>query len=565
MLTKNLERINWKTLFLLLLLAWFGINILQTIFTEIIDDESYYAFWGEHLAWGYYDHPPLVGIITHISALLFSGNLSVRFLTILAQIITLCLIWMLCDEKTPSAKKVLLFFVFPASMIMFSVYGFITTPDVPLLLFTALFLWIYQHFLKEESWANTFLLGLSMAGMMYSKYHAVLIIGFIVISNFRLLSRYKFWIAGLLAIVLLIPHLLWHIKMDFPSFQYHLSARSSSFKWKYILIYLPNQLVVFNPLVVGATVYILFKYKPRDIFERGLYTLIIGFFVFFALMTFRGHVEPHWTVICSIPMIILLYRYSLQNKKLLRFVKYGIVPCVVLIFILRILFATDNSLTKRLDFAGKETRFKALESIAGDKPVVFTGSFQKPSLYHFFTRKETSVLSAVNSRQTQFDIWQKELAWQGKPVFICSEVKGLTQQYNIGTYMFRGFFCEHFQSVNRLKITYKLDQTAYYAGDTLHIHFEIFNPQPNEIDFHHPELPVTLKVVYFNKNTLLFNDCEWMDAIEKLPSHASVKGELKTVIPNLSGSYKFGLTLDNKLCSAVNSSFVGLQINIKAD
>ncbi|MCL2290244.1 MAG: glycosyltransferase family 39 protein [Bacteroidetes bacterium] len=561
MLTKNLKRINWKTLFLLLLFAWFALNILQAIFTEIIDDESYYAFWGEHLAWGYYDHPPLVGVMTHLSALLFSGNLSVRFLTVLAQIFTLCLIWRLCEEKMPSAKKVLLFFVFPATMIMFSVYGFITTPDVPLLFFTALFLLIYQRFLKEESWTNTLLLGVSMAGMMYSKYHAVLIIGLIVVSNFRLLSRYKFWLAGILAVVLLIPHLLWHIKMDFPSFQYHLSARSSGFKWKYIFEYLPNQLVVFNPLVVGAIFYILFKYKPRDIFERGLYALIIGFFTFFALMTFRGHVEPHWTVICSIPMIILLYRYSLQNKKLLRFVKYGIAPLMVLIFITRILFATDNSLTQRLDFAGKTTRFKALESIAGDKPVVFTGSFQKPSLYHFFTRKETTVLSAVNSRQTQFDIWQKELDWQGKPVFICSEVRGLTQEYNVGIYKFHGFFCDNFQSVNRLKITYELDQVAYSAGDTLYIHFEIFNPQPNEINFRHPELPVTLKTVYFDKNTPLFRHCEWINPVEKLPPHTSIKGMLKTVIPDLQGVYKFGLTLDNKLCFAANSAFVRLQIN----
>ena len=561
---QNLDRINWKTLFLLLLLGWFCVNMLQAIFTEIIDDESYYAFWGNHLAWGYYDHPPLVSVMTYISTLLFNGNLSVRFLTVLAQIITLCIIWMLCEEKVPTAKKILLFFIFPASMVMFSVYGFITTPDVPLLLFTALFLLIYQRFLKEESWENTLLLGVSMAGMMYSKYHAVLIIGLIIISNFKLLSRYKFWAAGIVAIVLLIPHLLWQINMEFPSFQYHLSARSSSFKWKYVFEYLPNQLVVFNPLSMGAVVYILFKYKPQDAFERGLYTLIIGFFTFFALMTFRGHIEPHWTVICTIPMIVLLYRYTLQNKKILRFVKYAITPCIVLLFIMRILWTTDNGLTRRLDFIGKKTKFEKLEAIAGEKPVVFTGSFQKPALYHFFTGKETSVLSSVDTRQTQFDIWKQELAWQGKPVYVCRKIDYLLDDKGDGAhgeYRVLGFLCEHFQSVNRLKITYQLDQNAYYAGDTLHIHFEIFNPQPNEIDFQHPELPVTLKVVYFDKKTLSFKNCEWINPIEKLPPQTSAKGELKTIIPDLSGSYKFGLTLNNKLSSAVNSSFTVLQIN----
>jgi hypothetical protein len=555
LLSKKLEQINWKTLFLLLLLGWFCINLLQAVFTEIIDDESYYAFWGEHLAWGYYDHPPMVGVMTHFSALLFDGNLSVRFLTVFIQIFTLCFIWKLLQEATPSAKKVLLFFVFPASMIMFSVYGFVTTADAALLFFSAFFLWVYQRFLKDESWTNAILLGLSMTGMMYSKYHAVLIIGFIVLSNLRLLTRYKFWLAGILTAVLLIPHLLWHISEGFPSFQYHLSARSSGFAWKYILEYLPNQLVVFNPLAFGAVFYILFKYKPRDIFERGLYFLIFGFIIFFWLTALRGHVEPHWTVVCTIPMIVLLYRYSLQNQKLLRFVKYGIAPSIILLFVLRILIATDNDLSRKFDFYGKRAKYETLETIVKDHPVIFTGSFQKPSLYHFFTKKETTVLSEITSRQTQFDIWQKELTWQGQPVFIACTVPDLSRNFWIKEHKFHGFFCENFQSVNRLKITYALNQTAYSKGDTLIIDFEIFNPQPNEINFNHPELPVSLKAVYFNNDDITFNNCEWVSPIEKLPSQSTIKGRLKTVIPNLQGEYKFGLTLDNRVCRPVNSAF----------
>ncbi len=559
---EQLKKINWRTLFLLLLAGWLSINILQAIFTEIINDEAYYAFWGERLAWGYYDHPPLVALMTHVSEWLFDGNLGVRFMTVLIQIFTLCLIWKLLEEQTPSAKKVVWFFIFPASMIMFSAYGFITTADAPLLLFTALFLWIYQRFLKEESWTNTVLLGFSMAGMVYSKYHAVLVVGLIVLSNLRLLWRYKFWLAGILTAVLLVPHLLWQISLGFPSFQYHLSARSSSFEWRYLFEYLPNQLVVFNPLAVGAVIYILFKYKPRDTFERGLYSLIIGFLVFFWLMALRGHVEPHWTVVCTIPMIILLYRRSLQNQALFRFVKYGITPFVILVFVARILLTTTIP-PKHLGFHGKVPKYKALEKIAGDCPVVFSGSFQNPSLYHFFTNKETTTLSAIHSRQTQFDIWQNELAWQGQTVFICGEVPGLSQDFTADTYEYRGFFCENFQSINRLKITYTFAETTYFTGDTLNVDFEIFNPQPVAIDFHHAQLPVTLKAVYFNKETMTFGDCEWLVPTEKLAPQTSIKGHLKTLIPALQGDYKFGLTLDNRLCAPVNSSFVKLKIRPK--
>jgi len=557
----KLEQLNWKTLFLFLLIGWFGINLFQAIYTEIIDDESYYAFWGENPAWGYYDHPPMVGIMTHLSSLLFGGNLSVRFFTVFIQIFTLFFIWKLLQEDVPTAKKVLLFFIFPASMVMFSVYGFVTTADAALLFFSTLFLWIYQRFLKDESWINTFLLGLSMAGMMYSKYHAVLIIGFIILSHLRLVARYRFWAAGILASVLLIPHLLWHISHNFPSFQYHLSARSSGFSWKYILEYLPNQLVVFNPLTFGAVFYILFKYKPRDRFERGLYFLIFGFIFFFWLTALRGHVEPHWTVACTVPMIVLLYRHALHNQKLLRFVKYLVAPTVILLFVIRILLITDNDLSRKFDFFGKRAKFETLENIAGKYPVIFTGSFQKPSLYHFFTKNKTTVLSDLTSRQTQYDIWQRELEWQGEPVFINCTIPHLTKVYGPEAFTFQGFFCKNFQSVNRLQITYTLPKSMYFAGDTLLVNFEIFNPQPNEINFNHSELPVTLKAVYSNKSILLFCPCEWLSPIERLPSNSSIRGCLKTVIPHLQGDFKFGLTLSNKICTPVNSRFEPIKIN----
>jgi len=228
---------------------------------------------------------------------------------------------------------------------------------------------------------------------------------------------------------------------------------------------------------------------------------------------------------------------------------------------MRVLLTTDNYLSREFDFYGKNAKFEALESIAGKHPVVFIGSFQKPSLYHFFTKKKTTVLSAITSRQTQFDILQQELAYQEQSVFVCSKIPGLSKKFTVGAYSFDGFFIENFQSVNRLKITFELNQTTYSKGDTLILDFEIFNPQSNEINFKHSELPVTLVAVYFNKDAMFFSKCEWISSVEKLPSLATIKGGLKTVIPDLQGNYKFGLTLDNKICKPINSRFVKIKIN----
>ena len=84
---------------------WFIVNLLQGIFTEIQEDEAYYALYGEHLAWGYYDHPPMVGLMAFLSSTLFSGTLGVRFFTIIASCLSLWVTWKIADQVRNDSKK----------------------------------------------------------------------------------------------------------------------------------------------------------------------------------------------------------------------------------------------------------------------------------------------------------------------------------------------------------------------------------------------------------------------------------------------------------------------------
>ena len=304
-------------LFWILLTSWFLINLVQALFTEINADEAYYVLYGQNLAWGYFDHPPLVGLLTFLGSKLFSGNLAARFFTVLLQPITLWIVWKTLDKQEVINNKVRLFFIIAASLVMFSAYGFITTPDVPLLFFTALFLYVYKNFLAKQNLSNSLFLSICMAGLVYSKYQGVILIGFVVLSNLKLLKSGWFWMAGLVALGLAAPHFWWQYSNEFPSFKYHLIDRSSGFKWNYFFEYLPTQIAIFNPFTFGALVYVFLNKKNINSFERTLYFVIIGFVSFFALTTFRGHAEPHWTVAASIPMLILVAEFSFVNDTLI--------------------------------------------------------------------------------------------------------------------------------------------------------------------------------------------------------------------------------------------------------
>jgi hypothetical protein len=602
-MTKD-KRFNWRFCLCCGIFIWFVINLLQGIFTEIQEDEAYYALYGEHLAWGYYDHPPMVGLMTFLSSLLFSGSLGVRFFTIITSCLSLWVMWKvtqvpelvegpsiiqeIADQVRNDAKKKspLLFFVIACSIVMFNIYGFVTTPDASLILFSALFLLVYQRYLENKSWKNALLMGLFMALMIYSKYHAFLLLGLIVLSNLKLLKDGKFWVACLLALVLLTPHILWQVNNDFPSFKYHLAGRNEAFRWSYFLEYLPNQLLIFNPFTFGAVVYVLIKSKktslppidsfqrtslPRNdmygklVFERGLRFILIGFFFFFWLMAFRGHVEPHWTIVCVIPMVVLIYRKALIDEKLKKYIKWFILPSLLLVLAFRILLMTP--LADRFGYHGKEQYYKAIEQTASDRPVVFQGSFQQPALYHYFTGKESSTLKSYYDRMTQYDLWQFDKAWIGKPVFICGPVNGRSESYQVNGVKLEGFLTDDFSSANRLVTTFEIKNAisgktpVFHPGDTIHIDFSVYNPCDAPIDFHHKDFGMIIKAHYLPGDEISY--CTYPD-IKKFEAHSTYHGQLYTVIgENISmGKHRFNLGIGDRVSSFVTEES-GVMIKIE--
>ena len=577
---------NWRFCLCCGLFIWFVINLLQGIFTGIQEDEAYYALYGEHLAWGYFEHPPMVGLMTFLGSLFFSGNLGVRFFTIIASSLSLWVMWAIADQVSNDAKKKgpVLFFVLAFSIIMFNIYGFVTTPDASLILFSALFLLTYQRYLVQETWPKALLLGLFMALMVYSKYHAFLLLGLIVLSNLKLLKDGKFWVACLVALALLAPHVLWQVNNDFPSFRYHLMQRSEPFRWSYFLENLPNQLLVFNPLTLGAVVYVLIRNRNRvlippaplkrgrseaqqtseEVFVRGLKFILIGFFFFFWLMAFRGHVEPHWTIACVIPVVVLVYRKALVDEKLRKYILHFILPSLLLVLAFRIVLLTP--LASRFGFGSQREYYQAIEQVAGDCPVVFRGSFQQPALYHFYTGKESSSLKGYYDRKTQYDLWQFDKAWVGKEVFVGGPVYQLSKEYDINGVHFEGYLMPHFRTANRLVTSFMItnatesEMPVFHHGDTIRMNFSIHNPCDVPMVFKDEQYGFNIKAHYLpgNQVSMCFFDRIW-----ELQPQDTYHGHLFTVVGDdvSEGQHLFNLGIGDRISSFVTEES-GVEIRI---
>src|SRR5690606_3114211 len=197
--------------------TWLLLTLMQAALTELQDDEAYYWVYSEFLDWGYFDHPPLTGLLVKMGYAIFPNELGVRLFPLLLNLLSLLII-----EKLTTNKSPLLFYTIALSIAVLQLSGFVAVPDIPLIFFTAVFFLFYRRFVQKETLWNAFLLGFSIALLFYSKYHAILIVLLTVASNFKLLTRPFIYVSAFVALLLFAPHLWWQYQHDWVSFRYHL-------------------------------------------------------------------------------------------------------------------------------------------------------------------------------------------------------------------------------------------------------------------------------------------------------------------------------------------------------
>ena len=408
---------NYQFIFFLFL--FFVINVIQGHYTALLEDEAYYWFWSQDMAFGYFDHPPMVALWIKLSSFFFNGEFGLRFMSTLSFSVLLWVIWLMIDFKDKQ-QHVVLFYLLIVSMAMIQIYGFIITPDTPLVLFTALFLLAYKRFLQEENFLNVVFLGAAMAGMLYSKYHGILVIGFVVMSNWALFKSKNFWMAAAFGFLLFIPHLTWQFENDFPSFLYHLKERGRQpYTIVNSLLHLVNMIAVVGitfPLIYTA----FFKHKTTNKFELSLKYLVYGFFVFFLISSFKSPPQAQWVVIILIPLILLTFPYFAKNQKARKWLT--ILGCIQLVIILsvRVFLASPSISPIVLETHLAQEWVPELKKNTESKPIVFVNSYRHASLYSFYTGIKTHSYSVLKGRKSQYNLNDYEAKIQGENVYSAS-------------------------------------------------------------------------------------------------------------------------------------------------
>jgi 4-amino-4-deoxy-L-arabinose transferase-like glycosyltransferase len=248
-------------------------------------DELYYAACGEHLAWGYVDHAPLVALASRVSRGLFGDSLfALRMLPALSAAPKVFLGgWM--AREVGGAR----FAQFFAGLLVFLAPIYLTFDNfLSMNAFEPVF-WmacaaIVLRILNGGSPRLWLLFGL-VAGIGILNKHSMLFfgsgiaIGLLLTSARKQFARIEIWMALLIAFLIFLPNLLWEIRNGYPTIALLHTVIGTKYSTVSPLTYVGEQFLLVNPLAaplwLAGLYFVLFDRAGRKYSALGYAYLVV--------------------------------------------------------------------------------------------------------------------------------------------------------------------------------------------------------------------------------------------------------------------------------------------------
>lgn len=286
---------------------------------EFSVDEAHYALYAQHLAWSYFDHPPLVGWIQWPLVALTSSEGIIRIIPELLWILSAYLVYEVTVEVhhlirgrnsdhftsiLPSANLcglMAVLVVIAAPMLHILAIGLL--PDTllaPLSLGLMLMSlrWLSKDRFSMSDWIVTGIL-LGLAGL--SKYTAAftaIALLFVFLSTPRKpwINTLGFWLAAIVALMFITPVLYWNWANDWISFKYQLAhGGGGEWLWRRLGAYIGIQILVFGPLfILGSFTFLKECMHATKLSLLALFGFFLIPFLIFVSLSGGGGL-PHWT------------------------------------------------------------------------------------------------------------------------------------------------------------------------------------------------------------------------------------------------------------------------------
>lgn len=298
-----------------------GLRFLAALFIDLSPQETYYWNYAQHPALSYFDHPPMIAWVINAGQFFLGKNeFGVRLGGLLLSLLSTWLLFALGRlwfGRRAGLWAALLFQLLP----LYFVYGVLITPDVPLIFFWLLTLYLVSLALDEEQKWAWYLAGAALGLCLLSKYTAL----FLVPSTLLLLildGRYRPWLlrkepylALLIAALFFTPVILWNAEHNWASFGFQVGDRLSraySHPLKSLGEFLLIQLGVTSPTLLAGLLMISaapvsFAVHRWRLKWRFCFLFSIPILSFLLLFSVHSRVKANWALPGYLSLLIAAY------------------------------------------------------------------------------------------------------------------------------------------------------------------------------------------------------------------------------------------------------------------
>lgn len=477
--------------------CWLLLNGLQAAGTELFHDEAYYWFYARRMAWAYAEHAPMIAWMIRLGGLLLPGGLGVRLFPVLMGAVT---VGLLLRETAPAQRGLMALLI--GAGFLTHLGGFFAAPDAPMACFAVVFLVLWRHYLAQDDWRLALALAVTVAALLYSKYHGAMLLFFAFWGWPGVVRRRSFWLLAGLALVLLWPLLDALAAQQFETFRFHLTGRiRKPNDGTFTLNYLSNQPLVAGLLTGWLVLMAAFRRRPQDRFERSLRWILFGVLGFLFLVSLNTWVEANWSAAITAPVLWLAVAWLAGRPAWQTWAYRLALPGIALMLVFRAYLVVDfiPPLTKiRNEVHGWGRWAEQVADLAGDRPVLFENAYKYPAKYTYYTGGEASSLSNFFYHLTQYDAWGVQDSFRGQTVLFCTSSgrPGLdTLKTVTGNFYYREV--PDFQPYQRIAAQV-LEPFALQVNSVQALRLRLYNRYPYPVDFGAvPTRPATLTCNFF--------------------------------------------------------------------
>jgi 4-amino-4-deoxy-L-arabinose transferase-like glycosyltransferase len=428
----------------LVVLCFVGLRIWFDVTVPPMGDEAYYWIWGQHLAWSYFDHPPLdAWLQAGIAAIFGWSPFSLRLLTWVSFAGTIAVLWAWARRLKPAEGTSYFVWRTLAVLLAMPVIALFTMPafhDHLLVFFVIASIFCFWTFAADWSAFRSgahwiYLAGLTLGLATLSKYNGALLgVGFVLAFAIRprLWSSLRTphpYLALLLAIALQAPVIFWNLTEGLASVHYHFDERPSH--WGTISVQQLRDFAIWAAVGVGPVLLVSLVRLPwlmtRSPGERLLRVLAFCFFAgsttIVGLVAAYVVVLLHWNIVAYVA-IGLIGSWLLASEWLFW-------PHVLIGLYLATAAAWNYSVAPSslpgfvdqgtaANFGWPEVGVAVLKA-ERDHPDAFLAA----TMYNYAAQLSFQLhrldVTAINPQRSQYDFWWNAVAHAGQDAIIVAD------------------------------------------------------------------------------------------------------------------------------------------------